>query len=231
MNTRMEAAANLAMRFKFHYKGTIASLRWLLLLIGTVVLAVTSGCARKQIAAKTPAANGMVTRDNSYVDLQPGWQVRIIVPVMKPGSTAPSLTTGAVNGNTITLSAGDLMGYDTAHYVVTGKRGGGVKVRFVSAEETIGGKAVPLAAPGATAGAKAFSLPFELPQRSEHLRVIYLVRVSQADHNMAIAGARHMQVLDAFTKRLREDPNVCATRGEIFCTWVPAGVAVRTENP
>lgn len=222
------------MRFKFHYKVTIASAPSLLLLIGIGMLVATSGCARKQVAAKTPAANGTVTRDNSYVDLEPGWTVRVVVPVMKLGSAPTSEVTEAVHGNTMTLSARDLLGYDTAHYAVTGKSGG-VKLKFVSAEETIGGKALPLAAPrasgtAATIGAKAFALPFELPQRSEHVRLIYLVRVSQADHNMAIAGAKHMEVLDAFTKRLRQDPAVCAPGGEIFCAWVPAGVAVRPEN-
>lgn len=177
----------------------------------------------------------MVTRDNSYVDLEPGWTLRVVVPVRKSGAASTSGVTESVHGNTITLSAGDLIGYDTAHYAVRGKRGGSVKLMFVSAEETIGGKAVPLVGTGAVAtavvaGAKAFALPFEIPQRSEHVRLIYLVRVSQADHNMAIAGAKHMEALDAFTKRLRQDPTACASSGEIFCAWVPAGVAVRPEN-
>ena len=36
-----------------------------------------------------------------------------------------------------------------------------------------------------------------------HIRLIYLVRSSQADHNMAIASASELAALDAFTTGLK----------------------------
>jgi hypothetical protein len=219
----MEAVNNLAASVKAYYNVTIASMRCLLVLICTGALIVT-GCSRKQVLVPTPApANGLAKSDNSYFDLQPGSTVRIVLPVLKPGGATSSAVTQAVHGNTISVSAPNLIGYDTAHYAVKGKKDGPVILKITSAEETIAGKAAEMAV--------APTLPFELPQKPEHVRLIYLVRVSQADHNMAIAAAKRMQTLEAFTKRLREDPTACTISRDVFCSWVPAGVAVRPENP
>jgi hypothetical protein len=48
---------------------------------------------------------------------------------------------------------------------------------------------------------------------------------------MAIVAAKRLDTLNAFTKRLRENPSVCEGKEEeIFCSWVPAGIAVRPES-
>ena len=120
------------------------------------------------------------------------------------------------------FSAADLIGYATSRYAITGKKGAGVRLRFVSAEETRNGKTVPMANPPI--------LPFELPRKLENIRLIYLVRVSKADHNMAIAGSKHLESLSALTERLKANPSVCKSSDDIFCSWVPAGVAVRPER-
>jgi hypothetical protein len=73
------------------------------------------------------------------------------------------------------------------------------------------------------------TLPFALPRGSEHIRLIYLVRASQADHNMAIIASKHLDALNTFTKELKQHPGICARNDEIVCSWVPAGIAVRQE--
>jgi hypothetical protein len=48
---------------------------------------------------------------------------------------------------------------------------------------------------------------------------------------MAIVAAKRVEALNAFTKRLKENPALCGTEEGIFCSWVPAGVAVRPDKP
>jgi hypothetical protein len=195
-------------------------MRLVLLVISMGLLEGTIGCVRQQVPLSTPG--GTVRNDNSYMDLEPGSVLRIVMPLLKPGAVGSGLAEREVNGNTITLSADDLAGYTTAHYSVTGNKRSGVRLRFLSAEETRNGNTIPMPQPP--------KLPFDLPQRTEHLRLIYLVRVSQADHNMAIVGSKRVDAVDAFTKRLREEPAICKTSGDIFCSWVPASIAVRPET-
>ncbi len=159
------------------------------------LLAATAGCSRKSV--RVPTAAAVSKNDNSYMDLEAGGMLRIVVP------------------------AADSRGYDISNYDITAARDG-VRLRFASAERTRNGKAIP--------EPNAPPLPFQLPRRPAHIRLIYLVRVSEADHNMAIVAAKRLDVLNAFTKRLKESPTVCEANGAIFCAWVPARVAVRPER-
>jgi hypothetical protein len=192
--------------------------RLLMLLMSASMLATLIGCSRTQVPlpASSPAP-----RNNSYIDLKVGWTLRIVVPLLKSGGFRPEFIPQKTAGNTISLQAADLIGYVTAHYAVNGKDGE-VRLTFASAEESREGKTARLIAPPA--------LPFELPRKPEHVRLVYLVRVSQADHNMAIVAARRLDALNTFTSRLLQDPSVCHSDNRIFCSWVPAGVAVRTET-
>jgi hypothetical protein len=97
-----------------------------------------------------------------------------------------------------------------------------VLLEFVSAAETKDGKSTPLS--------NAPRLPFELPRRSQYVRLVYLVRVSRADHDMAIVASKHLDRLNAFTTRLIENPESCKPTVAISCSWVPAGIAVRVEH-
>ena len=122
----------------------------------------------------------------------------------------------------MTFSAADLTGYEIAHYAIKGGRNGTVLLRFTSAEITKDGKTVH--------EANAPTLPFMLPRGTGHIRLVYLVRVSQADHNMAILASKHLETFNTFTAQLRSAPGICKCDGEVFCSWVPAGVAVRQER-
>lgn len=207
-------------QFKVQYNVTIGRVRSPLILTCITALVATAGCSRKEISVSTPP--GALKRDNSFVDLEPGWTVRIVMPLLKSGTVSPGLVEQKSTGNTISLSAENLIGYTTAHYAVAGKKGAGVRLAFMSAEETRNAETLPMSRPP--------TLPFALPNKTEHVRLIYLVRASQADHNMAIAGAKRIEALNAFTSRLIEDPTACQVSSAIFCSWVPAGIAVRPEN-
>lgn len=125
------------------------------------------------------------------------------------------------SGNTIVLSAGNLIGYEVSYYSIETRGKGRVRLSFRSAELTKDGKTTPAESEP--------SLPFALPLKSEHIRLIYYIRNSQSDHNMAIAASRDQDGLNAFTERLKLDPSVCRTDKAVFCSWVPAGIAVRPE--
>lgn len=194
-------------------------LRARLLLVCVGVLATTAACSHRTVAV--PAASNAAVPDNSYIDLQPGWTLRIVVPLLKSGGTYPADSVVRTNGNTLTIRSGDLIGYEASIYSVEGK-GKGVQIDFASAEVTRAGKT--------TAEPSAPALPFQLPRRARHIRLIYLVRISQADHNMAIVAANRLEALNAFTARFKADPKICTVTHEIACYWIPAGVAVRPEQ-
>lgn len=191
----------------------------LVLLMCLGALTWASGCSRRTVAVAAPS--NPTTPDNSYIDLQPGWTLRVVVPLLKPGATDPHDRVLQTNGNTLTIRSKDLIGYQTSIYAVEGKKKG-VEIEFASAETTREGKTTPEPSPP--------TLPFQLPRKAGHIRLIYLVRVSEADHNMAIVASKHLEALNAFTARLKANPNICKPAGEISCLWVPVGIAVRPEQ-
>jgi hypothetical protein len=177
------------------------------------------GCARQNV--HVPNARDIPVSDNSYTDLEGGSRLSILVPLTKSGGTRPTLSAQQHDGSAITLSAADLTGYELAYYSITGKRNGPVRLKFTSAEITKDGKTAREPNPPI--------LPFQLPRGNERIRLIYLVRASQADHNMAIVASKHLNALNTFTKQLKNDPGICARHDDVFCSWVPAGVAVKQE--
>jgi hypothetical protein len=140
--------------------------------------------------------------DNAYLDLQPDSRLRIVLPLSKTDGTQT--------------------GFEIAHYAVTGHAGGRVGLQFMSAEITNDGKAIPQP--------HAPILPFSVPRRAKYIRLIYLRRLSRADHNMAVVAAHRMDILNSLTKQVRENPQSCHTAGEVLCSWVPPHVAVRPEK-
>ncbi len=184
-----------------------------------MLLFAAIGCSRK--AVQVPVAVAGSPSDNSYMDLTPGERLRILVPVLKAGANQIAAASEHREDQIIVLSAANLAGYEVSYYSIEGKGNGKVQLKFVSAEKTIDGIT--------TREGSAPRLPFPLPVRTQHVRLIYLVRRSQSDHNMAIAAAKNLEALNIFTERLKDDPTVCKQKGGIFCAWVPAGMAVRTE--
>ena len=186
-----------------------------LILVVLILLAIL-GC-RHKTGPLVPAA----PNDNDYVDLKAGDTVSVNVPVLKSGGFVGKVETVAESGTTLTVSMPDLIGFQVSQYAIQGKPDGRVRLKFVSATSFSNGQG--------EVRKKAPALPFSLPSGERFIRLIYDVRSSKADHNMAIAASRDLSKLNAFTNQVRADPKVCEEHGQVFCVWVPQGIAVRAE--
>lgn len=191
------------------------------LIIYIGVLTLLTGCASRTVRiAATPA----VSANNDYLDIQAGWRLTAVTPILKSGGyvlkTPDKLTSGS---NGFTLSAGtDFEGYEVAHYEVKAQSGGRVRVEFNSAEVTKEGKTLPQP--------QSIAPLFQMARRATYLRLIYLIRISQADHNMAVVAARNIDALDAMTRQVQTNPaEGCKVDQRASCAWVPDGIAVRAE--
>src|SRR5271157_1207634 len=143
-------------------------------------LAVTAtlvGCAMHVPHAQPPPV-----ADRSYVDLQPGWRIRTVTPILKSGKYKPELKETAVVGGAMELSAGDdFIGYETSYYAVMSGQDSGVTIALVSAESTVNGKTSRKPQP--------LVRLFDFSVDARYVRIIFLTRVSPADHNQAILAA------------------------------------------
>jgi hypothetical protein len=186
--------------------------------ICAALLFTSIGCVHKTPAPASPAP----VADNSYLDLAPGGSLRIVVPLLKSGALPVETQPIQAEGNTFLVSAANLASYDVSYYFIDPAPHGRVRLKFTAAEITRDSKTV--------SGSQPPALPFALPLTPQHIRLFYLVRKSQSDHNMAIIASKNLAALNTFTKRLESRPDVCRTDGEMFCSWVPSGIAVRPES-
>ncbi|MFL6417299.1 MAG: hypothetical protein ACJ74Y_16705 [Bryobacteraceae bacterium] len=72
-------------------------------------------------------------------------------------------------------------------------------------------------------------LPFPLPRNQQYVRLIYLIRSSKADHDMAIVASSSLTTLDVFTRQLKANAGICNSDTKVFCSWVPTGIALMPE--
>jgi len=144
--------------------------------------------------------------DHAYLDLTAGSRLRILMPILPEGEDSTHL-----------------LGFQVSYYAVKGGPDGTVRLRFTSAEATRDGHTLPLPS--------APRLPFPLPEKAQFVRLVFLVRESETDHNEAIVAAGRRADLDPLTERLKKSPDVCQVSKETFCVWVPQGIAVRPEAP
>ena len=198
------------------------------LLSGALAVAMClAGCAVREIRVPVTSAHGVPER-GSYIDLQPGWRLSVITPLLKSGklllNSKAEQTPASGNGSalSVSMSAGsDFLGYERSFYMLHTRRNG-VQVRFSSAEVVRDGKSETQKRP-------AIAL-FRFPRSTRHVRLIYLIRSSPADHNMAIVGATNLGELQSLTTDVQTDPaGGCRSRPERVCQWIPAGIAVRPE--
>ena len=166
----------------------------LILYVG--VLALLTGCAsRTARMAATPTGSA----NNDYLDIQAGWRLTAVTPILKSGGYVLKTPDKPTSSNGFTLSAGtDFVGYEVAHYDVKGQRGGRVRVEFNSAEVTKEGKT--------QRQQQSIAPLFQVAREAIYLRLIYLIRISQADHNMAVVAARKIEALDALTRQIQTNP-------------------------
>lgn len=182
-----------------------------------VLACVLTACAPRRVQVPAPAAT-----EPNYIDLQPGWRLRVVTPILRSGGYRLQPLDQQAVGNTIAVSTGtDFLGYETAYYGVRA-RGRGVRVEFNSAEISQDGKTALQPQPVAHL--------FQLPRNARYVRLIYLLRTSQADHDMAVVATGEMDALATLTSEVQADPSSgCRTDSARFCSWIPAGIAVRPE--
>ena len=195
-------------------------------LAAIALLLLLAGCAPKRVPAGAAIAP-LPPNDREYVDLSAGWRLRIVAAVTKSGKHEVEFTPVKQEGNVITLKlSDDFIGYETAFWSILARPGGGISLQLASAELTVNGNPGPLAKP-----TRAL---IHAPPSARFIRMFYLTRKSDADHNMAIAGAAKRDRLEAFTRAFHDSPaDACAdfAKQREYCEWVPAGVAVRPEVP
>jgi len=187
-------------------------------------LTLLSGCAAKRTRV-TAEASAPHADPTTYIDLEPGWRLRVVTPILKSGSFQVTSLRQETTGNTISLSAGDdFLGYETAYYAVKAGPEGGIQIIFRSAEITKENATEYQARP--------LVRLFDLPGWARFVRLIYLTRASEADHDMAIVAASEKEFLEPATRRVQADPIAgCETERRTRCSWVPAGISVRPEKP
>lgn len=179
-------------------------------------------CVHQPRSAPARQPSSSVPSRADFIDLQPGWTVRVVVPMLRSGGyVVPSVKQSGA-GNTIRLETGsDFLGYEKAFYRITSRREGGIRIRFSHAEVWQEGKTrihhkplLPLFADLAEA---------------RYIRLVFLIRVSQADHNMAIVAGTDWAALDELTRVVTQNAE-CRSVPLATCIWVPEGVAVTPEK-
>lgn len=160
----------------------------------------------------------------SYIDLQPGWRIRVVAPRLKSGGYKVQLEEVRNEKGAITIETGkDFEGYETDYYEVRAAdnllrinfRFGELRLNDGSRHRTLH----PLVA------------LFNAPNKEQYLRLLFLTRSSDRDHDQAILTASSVQQLEVLTNRVQTTPvESCKIQYETSCVWVPAGVAVRPEK-
>ncbi len=198
-----------------------------------------TACAPRAARTPLPAAAPSASRD--WIDLQPGWRVRVVIPITRSGSFLPKLeptrrsvvhgwpgsrglsqanTRGAIP-TTITASS-DLLGYEVVLYSVRRNRGGELQVIFRTAVDKEGRKTLRQRRP-------IFRL-FEVPAGMHYVRILHLTRSNTVNYDAAILASGSLRALDVFTKHIELHPAECRNAANVFCSWIPLGIAVIPER-
>ena len=183
--------------------------------------AVLAGCAKKTpvvpVAAAVPTVRWPV-KSPDFVDLLADSQVREITPIFTSGGyVAKGIE--KQEGLTISLSNTDFEGYETALYSLKPRPGGGVEPALASVETKKGDQVTPETKPRVPL--------FQYPRRVRYIRLLYLLRISNSDHNMAILASDDVDRLNELTKQVQGDPaGGCRNVRRSYCNWVPQGIAV-----
>ena len=161
----------------------------------------------------------------SWVELQPGWRLRVITPLLKSGGYRLKSSDAQQDpGNTLTIRGADeFLGMETTWYHVQARTSQpGVRIQTGRVERVVEGQSQLAEKPAATL--------FPLPDDARRIRLLYLTRVSSADHDMLVVSGRTYRELEELTAVIRMSP-ADACKSTPYCSAVPAGIAVRTEMP
>jgi|SRR5271165_6565001 len=163
--------------------------------------------------------------DRSYIDLQPGWRLKVVVPVIESGGYKVRTEEVHNKDGTVSLRTEEgFVGYETDYYVVNQRDSGKPFISFDSAEFT-GTDHKKIKKP------KPLIALFVFPESIGYVRLLFLTRVSENEHDAAVLAASTLAVLDKLTPRVEANPSEnCTTRPEGPCSWIPEGIAVQPEK-
>jgi len=180
-----------------------------------------ASCATKAVRTPVPPAFDL---NSTYIDLQPGWTLRVITPILKSGKYELDTAGEPDQAGGITTVAGDnFMGYEVARYVIVPHRRNGVRIVFRDARLVKGDQTTTQAQPRVPL--------FQFPRTDKYVRLLYMERASGSDHDMAVLAAKSIDRLSKLTNAVRTDPKeACRSSNDGFCSWIPAGIAVRPEK-
>jgi len=189
----------------------------LLLWIATAVI-VNGWSAHRPPNPTTP----LVAR--GYVDLKAGWRIRVVTPITRSGTFQVQTAPTEDSTHSVTLNSGDdFLGYELAYYAVPALPSDGVAVSFVRAERNVSGATRKEAHPQVRL--------FDLPESYRYIRLVFLTKLSQADHNEAIIAALNVADLEDLTEQLQASPETnCKRESRGICSWVPIGISVQAES-
>lgn len=198
-----------------------------------VAITVNVSCVRPKAAIPNPPVNHT---SSEWIDLRPGWRVRVITPIVSEGGyvvkTTPleeQTTDGEASErrfpsatNAIVMSATtNLIGYEVSLYSVRPRRGGGVRVVFDSAEIH---KKEQL-----TRSRRPIEPLFQFARSVRCVRILHLSRGTH-DHNAAILAADRRERLEVLTRQVESDPAECRLGQDALCSWIPPGIAAIPES-
>jgi hypothetical protein len=196
-------------------------------------ITIASSCARPKVTIPgPPVSHG----SSEWIDLQPGWRVRVITPVVagggyvvktrpieeQTGGTTADERRSPGGSNAIVISATtNLIGYEVSFYNVKPRRGGGVRVVFDSAEvhkkEQWAHSRQPI------------EPLFHFVKDARYVRILHLSRGTH-DHDAAILAASRHEALETLTRRVESDPAGCQSSRDALCSWIPSGIAAIPES-
>jgi hypothetical protein len=191
-----------------------------------------TGCSRRTLPAVVAAPNPQL----DWIDLQAGWRVRVVTPIQKSGTFVVKIsptggdrsadeTVDARSSTALDLTAvagSDFLGYEVSLYSVAAGKSGGVKAAFESATVNVNGEGSP--------GRSPIYPLFQIAGLSRLVRILHMIRQSDADHDVGILAGRNAEELARLTREVLLDSSRCRKYRDSECSWVPRGIAVIPER-
>lgn len=104
------------------------------------IVLVLTGCVHH---VAHPASVAGTANDNSFMDLEAGWRLCILVPLVSSAVARPKVDSEREEGGTIVITTRNPAGYELFFYHAEARGRGKVQLRFVSAEWSKMVKAFP----------------------------------------------------------------------------------------